>query len=374
VGGRYRLNDRLALEGEVSHGDLGPAAQIGSDYQHSERTQLYMNYALDNERGYDGLNERRGTLTTGAKSRLSDSASVYAENQYQHATVTGLTRAVGIDYVPFENWTIGVNWESGETRDRETAAETRRRAGGFRAGYGTKALSISSGVEYVYNDTESADGSRSHRSTWLFRNNLKYQMNEDGRLIAKFNHAISDSSDGDFFDGGFTEAVLGYAYRPVSHDRLFSLVKYTYFYNVPTADQTGQDGSAAQFPQKSHVFSADVSYDLSDAWRVGAKYAYRLSQVSLDREDPDYFDNDAHLGILRVDWRFQNLWEATLEGRLLELPDVDERRAGALVALYRYFGDHLKAGLGYNFTDFSEDLTDLSYDHHGLFFNVVGSF
>ncbi len=160
----------------------------------------------------------------------------------------------------------------------------------------------------------------------------------------------------------------------MAHDRLFSLVKYTYFYNVPTADQVGQNGSAAQFLQKSHVFSADASYDLTDAWRIGAKYAYRLSQVSLDREDPDYFDNDAHLGILRVDWRFRDLWEATLEGRLLELPDLDERRAGALVGLYRYFGDHLKAGLGYNFTDFSEDLTDLSYDHHGLFFNVVGTF
>jgi flagellar motor protein MotB len=374
VGGRYRLNDRLALDGEVSHGDLGPAARAGTDYQHSERTQLYMNYALDNERGYDGLHEQRGTLTTGAKSRLSDSASVYAENQYQHSTVTGLTRAMGVDYVPFEHWTIGLSWEDGETRNRDTAAETTRRAGGIRAGYGTKALSFSSGVEYIYNDTEQFDGSKSHRSTWLFRNNLKYQMNEDGRLLAKFNHAISDSSGGDFFDGGFTEAVLGYAYRPVAHDRLYSLVKYTYFYNMPTSDQVGQNGSSAQFLQKSHIASIDASYELTDAWTIGAKYAYRLSQVSLDREDPDYFDNDAHLAILRLDWRFQELWEATVEGRLLELPDLDERRAGSLVALYRYFGDHLKAGVGYNFTDFSEDLTDLSYDHHGLFFNIVGSF
>ena len=41
---------------------------------------------------------------------------------------------------------------------------------------------------------------------------------------------------------------------------------------------------------------------------------------------------------------------------------------------YRYFGDNFKAGIGYNFTDFSEDLTDLSYDHHGIFFNVIGTF
>jgi hypothetical protein len=39
----------------------------------------------------------------------------------------------------------------------------------------------------------------------------------------------------------------------------------------------------------------------------------------------------------------------------------------------RYVGDHLKLGLGYNFTDFSEDLTDLSYQHHGVFLNLTGS-
>ena len=117
-----------------------------------------------------------------------------------------------------------------------------------------------------------------------------------------------------------------------------------------------------------------MSYDLTDDWTLGARYAYRLSQVSLDREDPDYFDNDAHLGIVRLDWRFLENWEAMAEGRVLALPDLDERRAGALTAVYRYFGDHLKAGVGYNFTDFSEDLTDLSYDHHGVFFNIVGTF
>ena len=199
-------------------------------------------------------------------------------------------------------------------------------------------------------------------------------MNEDGRLTLKFNHAMSDSSEGDFFDGGFTEAVLGYAYRPIAHDRFNALVKYTYFYNVPTVDQVGQDGTSSQFIQKSHVASIDLTYDLTRNWTIGGKYAYRLSQVSLDRENTNFFDNDAHLYILRADWRFHTKWEGVLEGRMLDLPDQDERRAGSLVTLYRYFGEHFKAGIGYNFTDFSEDLTDLSYDHHGVFFNVLGTF
>jgi hypothetical protein len=55
------------------------------------------------------------------------------------------------------------------------------------------------------------------------------------------------------------------------------------------------------------------------------------------------------------------------------MPDLNESRSGALATVSRYLGDHLKIGLGYNFTDFSEDLTDLSYDHHGVFLNVTGS-
>jgi hypothetical protein len=58
---------------------------------------------------------------------------------------------------------------------------------------------------------------------------------------------------------------------------------------------------------------------------------------------------------------------------MLDMPDLDERRSGALVALYRYLGKRVKLGAGYNFTDFSEDLTDLSFDEHGVFLNLVGA-
>ena len=58
--------------------------------------------------------------------------------------------------------------------------------------------------------------------------------------------------------------------------------------------------------------------------------------------------------------------------RLLDLPEAQDRRAGTLWALYRHVGKNLKFGVGYNFTDFSDDLTDLSYDHQGVFVNVIG--
>ena len=95
--------------------------------------------------------------------------------------------------------------------------------------------------------------------------------------------------------------------------------------------------------------------------------------MSVDRENPDFFDNNATLYVVRGDYRFRKNWEFLLEGRLLSMADLDEQRSGALATVSRYVGDHLKIGLGYNFTDFSEDLRDLSFDHHGVFLNLNGS-
>jgi hypothetical protein len=217
------------------------------------------------------------------------------------------------------------------------------------------------------------DASETTRKTWLYRNNFRWQLNPASRLLGKFNYATSDSSLGAFYDGEYTEAVMGYAFRPVSNDRLNALLKYTYFYNVPTSDQVTRRNAAAEYVQKSHIGALDLTYQLTGRWSVGGKYAYRLGQISLDRENPEYFDNTAALYVVRTDWRFRDNWELLVEGRMLEMKDLEEQRAGALLAVSRRFGDHFKVGAGYNFTDFSDDLTDLSYDHRGFFLNLTGA-
>ncbi|MEJ2522872.1 MAG: OmpA family protein [Gammaproteobacteria bacterium] len=374
VGGSLRLGDRVVIDAEASGGDLGPGGRLGSSYMFSDRTTFYVNYALENERTDNGLRGRHGNLVAGTRSRLSDSASVYVEERYQRSDdVTGLTHATGLTLAPTDRWNLGVDTDIGTLVDRRTGAETERQAAGFRVGYGFDTVQLSTAMEYRFDDTQQADGTWLDRTTWLVRNSFKYQVVPDWRIVGKFNHSESDSSAGDFYDGGFTEAVLGYAFRPVDNDRLNALAKYTYFYNVPGVDQMGSQGLGAEFLQKSHVAALDLSYDVTSSWSVGGKYAYRLGQVSLDRENPNYFDNNAHLVVLRTDLRVRENWEGLLEGRVLDLPDTSERRSGMLVAVYRYLGASMKVGLGYNFTDFSDDLTDLDYDHQGVFLNLVGA-
>ncbi|WHI52875.1 hypothetical protein P3339_08960 [Microbulbifer sp. MLAF003] len=377
LGGAYRVSDRLTMDSELSSGDTGMAARLGTDLLVSDRTSVYLNYTLDNERSDTGVRARKGNMSTGFRSRYSDTLSMYGEERYSHGDIsTGLTHALGMDLAPNDRWTYGTTVEAGTLEDPRTGAKTERNALGFNMGYSLDTIRLATALEYRTDIIETAldeeTVTESERDTWLLKNTLSYQLNPDWRLVGKLNYSDSKSSQGEFYDGKFTEAVMGYAYRPVNHDRLNTLLKYTYFYNVPTQDQVTVENTSAEFIQKSHIFSVDTSYDLTRRWTLGAKYAYRLGQLSLDREDPEFFDSRASLYVLRADWHFVKRWDLLIEGRLLDLPDAQDSKSGALIGLYRHIGDHLKLGVGYNFTDFSDDLTQLDYDSQGVFVNIIG--
>jgi uncharacterized repeat protein (TIGR01451 family)/fimbrial isopeptide formation D2 family protein len=375
VGAEYRASDRIKLDGELSSGDIGPAAKLGVNYKMTDATDIYSSYAFENERTDNGVKARRGNWATGFKSRYSDSASIYMEERYTHGDVpTGLTHALGFDLVVTDRLNLGGSIDIGSLRDENTGAETNRTAAGFRIGYKFNALTYAGALEYRVDETEQPDTSFAERTTWLMKNSIKYYLNQDWRLIGKLNYSESESSLGDFYNGDFTEAVLGYAYRPVNNDALNALFKYTYFYNLPTTDQLTPNNSSALYIQKSHVLSLDFSYDLTSSWTLGGKYAHRFGQLSLDRVNPNFFDSEAALYILRADWHFNHRWDALLEGRLLDVKEAGDARSGMLLGIYRHFGDNIKMGVGYNFTDFSDDLTDLDYDSQGMFVNVIGKF
>jgi flagellar motor protein MotB len=375
AGGSLRLTDRFNVTGEISEGDLGTGGKLGSEYLYSDRTTLYGNYTLENERTDNGLFARRGKMASGFRTRYSDSASAYLEERYTHGDVpTGLMHSTGVKLVVFDRINFGANLDLGTLKDPYTAAELDRTALGVSIGYGFDRLKIASALEYRIDDIEQPDTSCSKRTSWLLKNSLKYQLSDDWRLIGKFNFGVSESSMGDYYNGDYTEAVLGYAYRPVQHDRLNALVKYTYFYNLPSVDQVSGTNTTLDYIQRSHIGSIDVMYDLTSRWTVGGKVAYRFGQVALDRENPEYFDSRAQLYVLRADWHFIYHWDALIEGRWLDLPDAHDSRSGALLGIYRHLGNHIKIGVGYNFSDFSDDLTQLDYKHQGLFINVIGKF
>ncbi|HEY5780357.1 MAG TPA: hypothetical protein VIT66_00615, partial [Lysobacter sp.] len=116
AGAALRISEKLRLEVEASAGDLGPGGRLGTSYMVSDKTSLYLNYALENESGdvLDGTNmsSQRGSLVGGMKRRLSDSSSVYVEERYQDVNeASGLTHAAGMSLNLGEGWTVGANAE-----------------------------------------------------------------------------------------------------------------------------------------------------------------------------------------------------------------------------------------------------------------------
>lgn len=372
LGGDYRLTDRLKLNGELSGGELGTGAKIGTDYLVSDKSNVYLNYALENERTDAGLRAQKGNLSSGFKTQFSDSASMYLEERYSHGDVpTGLTHSMGADFATSDKLTLGTTIDIGTLEDNLTAAITERTALGFRLAYNSDKLKYAGAIEQREDNIENPDTTTSNRLTILYKNSLKYQLSPDWRLIGKLNHSTSESSLGEFYNGDFTEAVIGYAYRPVKSNDLNALVKYTYFYNLPSADQVILENTPAEFIQKSEIISLDMTMNMTQKWSIGAKYAHRFGELSLDRVNPVFFESNADLYIVRADWHFTHRWDALIESRTLSLPQAGDTRSGALLAVYRHVNQHIKFGMGYNFTDFSDDLTDLDYDSQGFFINFV---
>ncbi len=369
VGGEVQVTQNIKATGEVSAGTGGFGALAGAEYKVDDNTTLYLNYRLDTDRSQSDVNGRYGVLTTGGRTRFTDNLSVFAEERLYHGDgPSGLASAFGLDYAFYEHWNFGINAEFGELND-PNLGDLDRKAGGVTLGYGRKGFKYVSSLEGRYED-----GTAGTRKTILSRNVVTADLNEDFRLLTRFNASWSDSSNGQFYDANYMEAVAAFAYRPVDNDRLNTLFKYTFFTDLPTTGQLDGGGALSDYAQRSHVLAIDGGYDIVPWLSVGGKYALRIGELRDNRSNGQWFKSTAQLGIGRIDLHLVHDWDFVLEARVLDLPDAGDRKYGALAALYRHINDNLKIGGGYNFADFSDDLTDLDYNHRGWMLNITGKF
>lgn len=379
IGGNLRLTDRLTLGGEVSEGNGGLGANAQLTFQHTDNSQYYLGYALTPDRTDTGFATQsqslfnHGVLTFGAKTRFNDSLSVYGEERFGFGSnQTSLTHAYGLNFNPSEVWSFGASFENG-TIDDDVFGSFDRTAFSLSAGRATESLRLATNLEARFEDGVQGGIARD-RTTWLSRNTASFDAGEDWELLGRFNFALSDSDQADFLDAEFVEGILGAAYRPVNNDRLNGLLKYTYFEDLSPAQQFSASGSQQLARQKSEIFSVDAIYDLTEKLTIGGKYGYRSGEVALDRTSDNFVSSDAHLGVVRLDYHLIKKWDLLAEGRILSSNLSDTEEYGALVGVYRHVGDNAKIGVGYNFSDFSDDLTDFDGDSDGFFVNLVGKF
>ncbi|MBH5321947.1 hypothetical protein [Aurantiacibacter sediminis] len=373
------LTDRLSLTSEVSGGDGGLGADVQLNHRLGDGSEAYVGYTLLADRTDTGIEPQNlftgrpgGALVVGARHRYSDALSVFGENRVSvGADAPTLSRSFGLQFDPSEHVSITGTFENGRIEDPTTGV-FRRTAGSLSIGYQAEDFRAGSAIEIRHEDGGAFVGGE--QTVWLLRNNLSYAVAPDWRFVGQFNLARADNDGTSIRAAEFTEAIAGFAYRPINNERVNGIIRFQYFEDLGPVGQITGSGEVQSPKQVSAIFSADFNFDLTDRLTLGTRYGYRHGRVSLGRNSDEFVSSDAHLAVVRFDYNVLREWDVLAEGRALWVTQADDLRLGALGAIYRHIGDEVKVGVGYSWSDFSDDLTDQSYTSHGPFLNLLGRF
>jgi outer membrane protein OmpA-like peptidoglycan-associated protein len=370
VGGSYQVTDALRLGAEGSDGSLGFGGKASTDYRIDDRSNVYLNYTLAADQP-DALNVgREGAMTAGTRYRYDDATSVYGEERLMTGTGTdSLTRAYGVDFAPSKHWTYGLKFEHGTISD-PIAGDLELTAVTATLNYSREKIKYSGALEWREDNSSITGASR----TELTRNSLTYQVSPDWRLLGKLNWSQTDGAADSTLLAAYHEIVVGAAWRPVRNDLWNTLFKFTILDDQPSIAQINSPGNTLNYAQQSQVFDIDTTYQATSWFALGAKYAIRTGELKSTLPGSAWYASQAQLWIARGDFLLPRKWDGMLELRRLEVHETDDARTGCLTGLYRHVGDHLKIGAGYNFTNYSDNLTDLSNRSHGFFVNTIGKF
>ncbi len=367
-----QIGEKLSLAGELSDGTAGEGASARLTYTPTADNEIYLGYTLDPTRaGAGGALRDRGRVVLGGRYRVSDTVTTYSETVYDLPTnQRSLSNVFGVNYTPNSAWTLSGTLEKGTVRD-DVSGDFDRLALSFGAAWSrNEDVSWRARLEYR---TEDGAGTTRDRETWALTAGYTNKLNDNWRLLANVDALISESAEGDFRDGEYVRASLGYAYRPVDNERLNVLFRYTYLRDLPGEDQVGADGTTDQPLQVSNILSVNAAYDLSPRLTLGGKLGWRQARVA-PRGTTNFTDNTATLAALRLDWHVTHKWDIMGEARALFTNETDTTETGAQIALYRHLNANVKLGVGVEWGSVSDDLADINYDSRGIFLNIVGKF
>ncbi len=384
VGGKTRVTEKVTAAADLSNGTQGWGAAATLNYEPTADDRYYLGYQLDPSRDSSGswpfalVGSDAGSIVAGARHRFNDQWSAYAEDNLDlFGQRRSLTQVYGVTYTPDAAWTVKLGGEIGTVYDNTIDPITLlknpdidRRAISMAIGYKDEGIDAKLKAEARNDDSD--DDAKDMRA-YLLQANLGVTMSENWRAIATYDGVFTQADD-DTREGDYAEGSIGFAYRGTTSDKLNALVKYTYLYDKPGADQVSVDGTTSSPSQRSHILSGDVSYDVSQKVTVGAKYGVRVGEIRDRVAGADWERASVHLAVLRADWHVVHEWDAMLEGRAMWSQSTNETDLGLVAAVYRHFGENMKVGVGYNFGQFSDDLRDLSQNDHGVFLNVIGKF
>lgn len=369
LGGNYQFQNLSSLGAEFSGGDRGRAASVQTDYRINADHSFYGRLTSSSDRYIDPLfagtyGPEPSGWTVGQRWRMSNRSNVFQESQHlANGNQSGLMNTVGWDFYPVLGWTYGATLQTGEIERPDGVID--RNAVSVSASYSSPETDWSSKIEYR------RDEGLEQRTQWVTTNVLHHKLSESLRLAAHMNYADTEDDLQPLLDTRFAEANLGFAWRPVDSARWAMFGRYTYLYDLAGGGE--EDGD--DYDQRTRIASLEGVYMPTPRWELAAKLARREGQVRFGRQSGGaWFDSDATLTALQARAHLgESRWSGLTEYRRLNVSQGGSRD-GWLMGVDRDVGKNLRLGAGYNFTDFSDNLTRQEYEYKGWFLNIVGRY
>ena len=366
LGGRYLFGNQSSVGAEVSTGDRGEAATLNAEYQLAPDHTLYgaYTYSTDSTEYEQLLNPgRQNGWTLGQRWRLSNQINIFNESQFlKEPNQSGLAHTYGMDFYPAQGWSLGFTVQTGELRN-ELGGIVDRRAVSLRAGRTSPDTDWQSKLEWR------RDTGAEQRKQWVSTNRITHKIDESWRVAARFNYSETTDRINALAGAKFVEGNVGFAWRPWNNTRWGVFGRVTYLYDLATLGQEG----GAEYDQKSQIFSLEGVHRLDQRWELAVKVARREGEVRMGRGTGEWFDSATTFAAGQVRYEVLSKWHALGEYRVLDVKDGGIKH-GFLIGLDRDVAKNFRIGVGYNFTQFSDDLTKFDYDQKGFFINLVGTY
>ncbi|EBA11991.1 TonB-dependent receptor [Roseobacter sp. CCS2] len=373
IGADYRFTENWRISGEVSDGNLGTGGSIRLSNEDDVGNQTYFGYTLEPGRTLAGVTLNgtdRGRFVAGGTRKIGADVTAFGENTYDvFGAYNSLASSYGLTYQPTDTLQYSAAMTVATVQD-DDENDFERQAVSFGLSYDTEQFTSAGRVEYR-TEEGLVSGNELNTDTLLISLDARYKIDETQRIVGSLDLARTQTDASAILDGEYTDAVLGYAFRPIDNEQLNILARYRYLEDLygQRVDDADEDGPR----QRSQVVSVDAIYDLNERWSIGGKVGYRASETAAT-EASAFTQNDAWLAVGGVTYHMLDRWDIAAEVRNLTAVQAETSDTGVLATVYRHVGDHLKIGGGYNFGQFSDDLTDLVQDDQGLFINLVAKY
>lgn len=377
-GVRYEIVQNLFAYLEQMFGPLGDSTYFGFERQHGNGARSYANLrSIDR-----GIGDKTLATAIGNSFSLTEKSRMYSEREYSsYRGVDGFADILGYEGRSGDHWDYGTTFErrhltNSTTRLLDQAAQealaranTYNTVGGHIGYADGKKFRVRTHVE-VRRDQDAPS-----MAQIVTRNSVQYKINEDVSYLSYFNYGDTREYDPGNNPATFLELSNGIAYRPICHDKLNLLARYTYLRDLGTGAQynTGYYDNY-QFDQAAHIVATDIAYDVNRYFGIVEKLAFKRSIVNTASNTG--VAGNTFLSANRINFHVTRKWDFAVEYRILwQSASLDTLKHGALVEIDREFYEYVRLGVGYNFTDFSDDLRDTnSFHSQGPFVRMTGKF